>query len=229
MVDAKPVPVEARVTLADGPGEVPVAQWAATVAEERLRLLVESLDDAVFMLDPTGVVLTWNAGAQRMKGWSADEIVGRHFSVFYPPEDRDAGKPQRELEHARDDGHARDEGWRLRKDGSTFWASVVLTAVHNDQGRLEGFAKVTRDDTLRRLAEQQSRDLAAMSEREEIARGLLDTVVHRIFEAALGMEGTLESIRDPAAAQRIREAVDILDGTLKEIRTVALGLQSPDH
>jgi PAS domain S-box-containing protein len=116
-------------------------------------LLVDRVTDyAVFALDPRGCILTWNAGAERLKGYRVDEIVGRHFSIFYPPEDVAAGKPARELEIAVAVGQAKDEGWRVRKDGSRFWADVLITALRNDGGELVGFGKITRDLTERRLA-----------------------------------------------------------------------------
>jgi len=121
------------------------------------QLMVESVRDyAIFMLDPNGHIASWNRGAQRIKGYNADEIIGRHFSVFYSAEDVAAGKPERELELVQRDGTLEDEGFRIRKDGSRFWASVVLTAVRDDDGTLVGFAKVTRDLTERRAAQQQA-------------------------------------------------------------------------
>ena len=124
-------------------------------SEERFRLLVESVRDyALFMLDPKGHVLTWNAGAERFKGWKADEIVGSHFSRFYPPEALARGLPDEELRRASADGSYEDEGWRVRKDGSMFWANVVITAMRDEQGELVGFAKLTRDQTQRRQHEE---------------------------------------------------------------------------
>ena len=123
------------------------------------RLLVESVREyAIFALDRTGHVLTWNPGAERFKGWKAEEIIGRHFSTFYPPEDIAAGKPSRELREAERLGSIEDDGWRLRKDGTRFWANVTITALRDDSGQLIGFAKVTRDMTERRAAEQQLRE-----------------------------------------------------------------------
>jgi PAS domain S-box-containing protein len=119
------------------------------------RLLVESVRDyAIFALDPAGNILSWNEGAQRLKGYRAEEIIGRHFSTFYPVEDIVAGKPAWELEVANHDGRYEEEGWRIRKDGSRFWANVVITALRDDAGELVGFAKVTRDLTERRAAEE---------------------------------------------------------------------------
>src|SRR5687767_13259881 len=116
----------------------------AVLTEDRFRLLVESVKDyAIFMLDPDGRVATWNVGAERIKGYEAHEIIGRHFSVFYEPEALASGICDRELEAAARDGRCEDEGFRLRKDGSRFWANVVITALRNRDGALVGFAKVT--------------------------------------------------------------------------------------
>ncbi len=123
-------------------------------SEELFRLLVESVRDyAIFLLDPEGRITSWNAGGERLKGYRREEIVGRHFSVFYPPGDIAAGKPEEKLRIAAAEGRVEDEGWRVRKDGSQFWANVVLTALRDDTGTLIGFAKVTRDLTSRRQAE----------------------------------------------------------------------------
>ena len=131
-------------------------------SEQRFRLMVENVTDyAILMLDPDGEVVSWNEGVQRIKGYAADEIVGRSFEVFYPPEAIEAGFPRHELEIAARDGRFEDEGWRVRKDGSRFWANVVITANRDSEGRLDGFGKVTRDLTARREAERQARQLAA--------------------------------------------------------------------
>src|ERR1700733_466867 len=127
-------------------------------SEERFKLLVESVRDyAIFMLDPSGYVLTWNAGAERFKGYRADEIIGQHFSRFYPPEALASGLPARELQVAGETGVFEDEGWRVRKDGSLFWANVVITSMRDAEGELVGFAKVTRDLTQRRAHEEDLR------------------------------------------------------------------------
>ena len=119
--------------------------------EQRFRLLVEAVQDyAIFMLDPEGHVASWNAGAQRSKGYTAEEIIGQHFRVFYPPEKQAEKHPERELELAQVEGRYEEEGWRIRKDGSRFWAHVTITAVYDEEGELVGFAKVTRDSTERR-------------------------------------------------------------------------------
>ena len=117
-------------------------------SEERFRLLVEGAEDyAIFMLDPKGNITSWNPGAERIKGYSAEEIIGQHFSCFYPPEKVEAGHPDQELEVAAAKGRFEDEGWRLRKDGSRFWANVIITALRDERGKLKGFSKITRDRT----------------------------------------------------------------------------------
>lgn len=128
--------------------------------DEIFRLLVESVKDyAIFLLDPDGKVATWNQGAERIKGYKADEIIGHHFSRFYPREARESRWPDRELEIAAREGRFADEGLRVRKDGSTFWAYVVITALHDKAGELRGFSKVTRDLTERRALEERARHL----------------------------------------------------------------------
>lgn len=134
-------------------------------SEEMFRLLVESVKDyAIFMLDPGGHIITWNAGAQRIKQYKPEEILGKHFSIFYPQEDIRAGKPERELADAIRDGRVEDEGWRIRKDGTRFWANLVITAVFDDTGGLRGFAKVTRDITTRKEGEETRRALLEQRE-----------------------------------------------------------------
>jgi PAS domain S-box-containing protein len=129
--------------------------------EERFRLLVEGTRDyAIFMLDPEGRVVTWNPGAERIKGFAADEIIGQHISRFYPKEAIDQGWPAEELRRASAEGRFEDEGWRVRKDGSTFWANVIITALHEEAGKLRGFSKITRDLTERKRAEESARRLA---------------------------------------------------------------------
>jgi PAS domain S-box-containing protein len=121
------------------------------------RLLVESVKDyAIFALDSTGHIISWNAGAQRFKGYVESEVLGKHYSIFYPKEDVAAGKPTRLLKQALEFGRVEDEGWRIRKDGSRFWADVVITALRDEGGHLVGFAKVTRDLSERRAAEQRA-------------------------------------------------------------------------
>src|SRR5262249_23208675 len=122
--------------------------------EVQLDLLIDAVVDyAIYMLDPSGLVLSWNTGAERLKGYDRREIVGQHFSRFYTAEDRAAGVPQRALETARTEGRFLAEGWRLRKDGTRFWASVVIDPIKDRDGKLIGFAKITRDITERMAAE----------------------------------------------------------------------------
>jgi PAS domain S-box-containing protein len=128
--------------------------------EERLRRLVDSIKDyAIFMLDPEGFITTWNKGAERIKGYCPEEIIGRHFSCFYPHEDVAQEKPQQELAVALADGRLEDAGWRIRKDGTRFWAEVIITPVYDRDGILSGFSKVARDMTSRRKADQKFKDL----------------------------------------------------------------------
>lgn len=192
-------------------------------------LLVDVVQEyAIFALDPDGIITTWNRGACRIKGYPAEEILGQHFSVFYPPEAVRAGKPQRQLAQAREHGHSHDEGWRVRRDGSRFWADVTITAIRDDTGRLDGFAKVTRDDTDRRLIEQQVRELELLSDRDRIAREMHETVVRRIFDASDTLAGALRFIHDPTAAERVNAAIDALDATIRQIREIVLDPHSPD-
>src|SRR3954471_9383733 len=122
-------------------------------SERSFRLLVENVADyALYMLDPSGTITSWNIGGQRIKGYAPEEILGRHFSCFYTEVDRANGKPLRALGIAREAGRYEEEGWRVRKDGTFFWASVVIDPIYED-GRLAGFAKITRDITERREAE----------------------------------------------------------------------------
>jgi PAS domain S-box-containing protein len=136
-------------------------------SEERFRLLVGAVREyAILMLDPAGHVMSWNAGAQRIKGYTAGEIVGRHIRVFYPGEEQAAGRPEHNLEVALREGSVVEEGWRVRRDGSRFWASVVITAMFDDSGRHVGFSKVTRDQTEQREAAEQRAHLLAVTAHE---------------------------------------------------------------
>jgi PAS domain S-box-containing protein len=132
-----------------------LAEQALRESDERSRLLIEGVKEyAIFRLDPLGHVVSWNAGAERLKGYRAEEIIGKHFSVLYPREDVMSGKPERKLVEAAQRGQSEDEGWRIRKDGSRFWANVVITALRDPEGNLHGFAKLTRDMTERREKEE---------------------------------------------------------------------------
>ena len=145
------------------------AEEALRERTEQLRLLVDSVKDyGIFTLDPSGLVTSWNQGAERMKGYKPDEIIGRHFSCFYPPEDVQNGKPERELQIAAAEGRYEDEGWRIRKDGSRFLANVIVGALSDGAGNLRGFSKIARDITERRRAEE------LLQESEERHRKLFD-------------------------------------------------------
>jgi PAS domain S-box-containing protein len=186
---------------------------------ELYQLLVESvLDYAIFALDAEGNIATWNKGAERLKGYSASEIIGRHFSIFYSTDDVIAAKPKRELEIASAKGRVEDEGWRIRKDGSRFWANVVITALHDPDGTLVGFAKVTRDLTARRAAEEQARRLAA----EEGARATtehLNQELQRLNEdlqsQTVEAEAQMTSAQD--LAQELEQANRQLEETLADV------------
>lgn len=165
-----------------------------TYANETFRILVETVRDyAIFMLNPNGYVATWNAGAQAFKGYTKDEIIGQHFSNFYSKEDRDSKKPERELRDALRDGRCEDEGWRHRKDGSRFWANVVITPIYKD-GVLLGFSKVTRDLTERRRAEKSL--IAAYEEASKLKSEFLANMSHEIRTPMHGMLSALTLLLD---------------------------------
>lgn len=162
-------------------------------AAEQHRLLVDgTIDYAIFMLDPSGRIVTWNPGAERLKGYSAGEIIGSHFSRFYTEEDIRRAWPQYELKVAAEVGRFEDEGWRVRKDGSRFWANVIITALRGRQGRLTGFSKVTRDLTARKAAEEGARRLLE----ESTARRVAEENSKTIQEQAERLHVTLSSIGD---------------------------------
>lgn len=163
------------------------------------RHLVQGVEDyAIYMLSPDGTVANWNAGAERTKGYAADEIVGQNFSCFYTPEDRASGLPQAGLARARDRGKFAAEGWRVRKDGTLFWASVVIDAIHGDGGELLGYAKITRDETERRMQEQQLLRAKEMTERYNAELGslssFLDAVISQIPSCVLVMDAVSRRI-----------------------------------
>ena len=165
-------------------------------SEQRFRLVVDSVTDyGILMLDPDGRVISWNSGAERVTGYRAEEIIGQHFSRFYPPEDMERGKPQYELQVAEAEGRFEDEGWRVRKDGSRFWANVIFTAMRDDGGQLRGFSKVTRDFTERKHSEQALRDKTVKLEDANLAKDVfLASMSHELrtpLNAILGFTGTL--------------------------------------
>lgn len=157
------------------------AEQALRESEERFRLLVAAVKDyAIFMLDINGNILSWNSGAQRIKGYTATEIIGKHFSIFYTPEDLQDGKPARELVIATKEGQYQEEGWRVRKDGTLFWAHVLITAVFDERDQIRGFAKVTRDMTERKRAEEERERLyqsEVQLERERAARSQAEVML----------------------------------------------------
>jgi PAS domain S-box-containing protein len=172
------------------------------------RLLVTQVEDyAIFALDTEGHVRTWNPGAERLKGYTAQEIIGQSFTRFYPPEARAAGRPQMLLAEAARTGHASDEGWRVRKDGSRFWASVLITALHDDDGKHVGFAKITRDLTARRESEERARKLAA-EESAHTASRLLTVELEQANEQLQETLADAEDARDAlAAAERFARGI----------------------
>jgi PAS domain S-box-containing protein len=175
-------------------------------SEERLRLMVESVRDyAIFMLDPGGYIVSWNAGAERIKGYRPGEIIGKHFTIFYLPEDLARGLPQHELEVAARTGRYEEEGWRLRKDGTRFWANVVITAVHDGTGELRGYAKVTRDLTERERLQTLERETRQTTE-------FLAMLGHELRNPLAPIRNAVEIIRaqesDDPRVQRARDTID---------------------
>ncbi|MDX6546147.1 MAG: hypothetical protein QOG02_1921, partial [Gaiellales bacterium] len=173
-------------------------------------LLAETRDYAIFTLDVEGNVATWNAGAQRFKGYSDAEIIGRHISVFYPPEEIASGKPDGELATAIAEGRMEDEGWRVRKDGTRFWASVVITALRDSDGTLLGFGKVTRDLTERKRSQE---ILAAAHEQAVEASRLKSAFVANMshefrtpLNGVIGMAGLLLASNLDAEQREYAEA-----------------------
>ena len=167
--------------MAEDP-RLPMPRKPLAVSDQTYRLLVEAVVDyAIFLLDTEGRVRSWNPGAQRLKGYTAEEIIGQPFSTFFTEEDRRLGRPEAILEAARRDGRTESEGWRVRKDGACFWALAVLDVVRDRNGRVIGFAKVTRDMTERRAAQQ------ALVESERRFRLLVQGVTdYAIFMLDLG-------------------------------------------
>jgi len=192
-------------------------QQALVQSERQFRLLVAGVVDyALYMLDPNGIVTNWNAGGQQIKGYLADEIVGQHFSRFYTDQDRAAGIPLKALQTARDQGRYEAEGWRVRKDGSLFWASVVIDAIHDESGKLIGFAKITRDITERRNAQielQKANERLAQAQKMEAMGQLTGGVAHDFNNLMMVVGGQAELLRrhleGDARSQRALDAIDI--------------------
>jgi PAS domain S-box-containing protein len=208
--------------------------------EELFRRLVESVVDyAIFMLDPTGRVATWNVGAQRIKGYSADEIIGAHFSRFYPQEDIDAGKCEMELAVASEVGRYEDLGWRLRKDGSRFWANVVITAVRDDAGELIGFSKVPRDVTERLLAQEEQAARVAAEQANRAKDAFLAMLGHELRNPMapiltalqlMKLKGDDRSAREQEVIERqVRHLMHLVDDLLDIARVTRGGLALKRH
>lgn len=215
--------------LADLYREKERTRWEA----EQLRLLIQGTTEyAIFMLDPTGRVATWNSGAQRLKGYAAEDIIGRHFSTFYPREAVDRGWPDEELRRATADGRFEDEGPRVRKDGTTFWANVVITALRDSQGQLRGFSKVTRDLTERREREEALRRLsndlerrveertAALQERDRRKDEFMAMLAHELRNPLAPIQNALHVLqlrKDEATVEQVRQMVGRQVGQLTHL------------
>jgi PAS domain S-box-containing protein len=194
-------------------------------SEERFRLLVDAVEDyAIFMLDPGGHIVSWNAGAQRSKFYKAEEIIGQHFRVFYPPDKQEGKHPEFELGVALREGHYEEEGWRIRKDGSRFWANVLITAVFNAEGTHVGFAKVTRDTTERRRLEQE-REAAvkALAQANSEMESLNERLQRSADDQAQFLAVTAHELRTPigllagSAEMLSRHSEELTDEERKEL------------
>jgi PAS domain S-box-containing protein len=172
---------------------------ASLTLEGRYHLLIDAITDyAIYLLDPSGIVTTWNPGAERFKGYKADEIIGQHFSRFYTEDDRRSGLPARALETAKREGKFEAEGWRVRKDGSRFWAFVVIDPIRQPSGELIGFAKITRDLTERKEAQEkleQAREFSLQSQKLEAIGQLTGGIAHDFNNLLMTVLGSLEMLR----------------------------------
>ncbi|MCX6900738.1 MAG: PAS domain S-box protein [Verrucomicrobia bacterium] len=190
--------------------------------EESFRLMVESVTDyAIVMLDPEGRVLSWNSGAQRIKGYSAEEIVGQHFSRFYPRQDIERGAPQHDLNVAAAKGRFEDEGWRVRKDGSTFWANVIFTAIRDQVGNLRGFAKLTRDLTERRKVEVEITNAKSVAEKANLAKSdFLANMSHELrtpLNSIIGFTGiVLQGLAGPLNPEQTKQ-LEMVRGSARHL------------
>ncbi len=192
------------------------SEEALRQSEQQFRLLIQGVTDyAIYMLSPDGIVTNWNSGAQRIKGYSPVEIIGKHFSNFYTPEDRERGMPARALETAAREGKFEAEGWRLRKDGSRFWAHVVIDPIRDETGKLTGFAKITRDVTERKEAQDsldRAREALFQSQKMDAIGQLTGGVAHDFNNLLMAVLGSLELLRkrlpdDPAQLRLVDNAI----------------------
>ena len=203
--------------------------------ESVFRLFVDQVTDyAIFLLSPAGEVATWNPGAERIKRYKAPEIIGKHFRIFYPPEDVASGKPERELQDAIAAGRFEDEGWRVRKDGSRFWANVIITAVRDRDDQLIGFGKVTRDLTERKRSEEQMRELSGRllkmqdEERGRLGRELHDTVGQYLSAAKMSLDGVAsQELLAKQPSKNLTDAIQMIDRCIREVRTLSYLLYPP--
>lgn len=204
--------------------------------DSALRLLIDQITDyAIFLLTPTGEVATWNSGAERSKGYKADEIIGKHFRNFYPVEDQKAEKPEYELRVAAATGRFEDEGWRVRKDGSRFWANVVITAIRDSKGQLIAYGKVTRDLTERKRGEEQLRQLsdrllrAQDDERARLGRELHDTVGQYLVATKMGLDQLVfeEEFDESHTRKQISDSISTIERAIQEVRTLSYLLYPP--
>src|SRR5437588_1274097 len=183
-------------------------------SERSFRLLVEGVADyALYMLDPTGIVTSWNIGGQRIKGYSPEEILGRHFSCFYTEADRANGKPKRALRIAREAGRYEEDGWRVRKDGTFFWASVVIDPIR-ENGRLVGFAKITRDITERRDAQfklEQIQQQLAESQKLDALGQLTGGVAHDFNNMLMIISGSLHTLKKGIDDPKLQRALSAIE------------------
>ena len=188
------------------------SEQALRESEERFRLLVQAVQEyAIFQLDPLGQVVSWNSGAERLKGYRGEEVLGKHVSVFYPPEDVASGKPEQILAEAAKRGQSVDEGWRIRKDGSRFWANVVVTSMRNAKGKLQGFAKVTRD-------------MSDSHEKEETLAKAKELLQLRIEQRTVVLARVNQELRTEIAERE--RAEEQFKSSLDLLRALAARLQS---
>jgi PAS domain S-box-containing protein len=196
-----------------------IAEEALRQSEQQFRLLVQSVTDySIYMLDPNGVVASWNAGAERIKGYAPDEIIGQHFSHFYTAEDRENGAPQVALDTAARDGRFEREGWRVRKDGTRFWAHVIIDAIHDPAGKLVGFAKITRDITERREAQialETAREALFRSQKMDSLGQLTGGIAHDFNNLLAVILGSLGIARRRVTADADGKVIRLIDNAIR--------------